>query len=75
VFNNAVLPSANITKHRVHSLWVVSNYECFKLSAGEGVVKVKAFSTLPRVVLKTRGILDDKRYAQTRNNGIGIVDF
>jgi hypothetical protein len=41
VFNNAVLPSANITKHRVHSLWVVSNYECFKLSAGKGVVLLR----------------------------------
>ncbi len=74
-YNDEILPTANLIKTGEKSLWAISHYGCFKLTAKADVpeIQVNAFSALPRLVLKTGVILKDKMYLQTRNNGIGIV--
>ena len=74
-FNGETLPTANLIKAKDKSLWAISHYGCFKLTItpDAGDIKVKAYSALPRLVLKTGAILEDNIYLQTRNNGIGIV--
>jgi ligand-binding sensor domain-containing protein len=72
-YNDEILPTANLIKTNEQSLWAISHYGCFKLSVQSGEIKVRAYSALPRLVLKTGAILNDNIYLQTRNNGIGIV--
>lgn len=72
-YNSEILPTANLIKSGDHSLWAISHYGCFKLTANADDISVRAYSALPRLVLKTGATLNDKIYLQTRNNGIGIV--
>ena len=74
-YNEETLPTAKLIKTGQRSLWAISHYGCFKLIAQTDAaeIQVRAFSALPRLVLKTGVILKDKMYLQTRNNGIGIV--
>lgn len=77
-YNGEVIPDARLIEENKNAFWAISNYGCFKISRkndGSKELSVEAFSSLPRMVLKSAAIYDNKLYLQTRNSGLGIIQL
>ena len=74
-YNDEVVPNAKLVQQDENTLWAISNYGCFRISTQTGGYQIEAFQPLPRIVIKSAIIRNDKLFIQTRNSGIGIIEL